>query len=323
MPVKNKSNDIKITRLYSAPVKAVWDAWTDPDQAAKWWGPRGFSTTTESKDVRTGGHWKYVMRGPDGTEWPTTTKYLEVIEHSKLVYDHGGNDDTPPLFRVTVIFSEAGDKTRMDMTMTCPSPEAKEKSLKIIKNAGGNSTWDRLEEHLQKKLHDSEKFILNRSFKCSKETMFEIWTSPDKISNWMAPAGCEMQFLKCDITPGGVNHYCMTVPGGQKMYGKTQYLTISKPDQIVYLQQFSDENENVTRHPMSATWPETMKTTIEFASEESEDNNKQCRVTITWECHEPTKEELDTFVEGRAGMTQGWTGSLDKLEEYVDGLGQK
>ena len=54
MGAENKANEICITRVYEAPVKVVWDAWTDPEQTAKWWGPRGFSLTTHSKDLRVG-----------------------------------------------------------------------------------------------------------------------------------------------------------------------------------------------------------------------------------------------------------------------------
>ena len=44
--MKNHGNELRITRVYDAPVKAVWDAWTDPEQVGKWWGPRGFTITT-------------------------------------------------------------------------------------------------------------------------------------------------------------------------------------------------------------------------------------------------------------------------------------
>src|SRR6188768_1812606 len=111
-----KSNEIKLTRVYDAPVRLVWEAWTDPAQVAQWWGPRGFTLTTHSKDLRPGGHWAYTMHGPDGTNYENKTLYHEVEKHTKLVYDHGGNDDRPPLFRVTVLFSPEGDKTRMEMT---------------------------------------------------------------------------------------------------------------------------------------------------------------------------------------------------------------
>src|SRR4051812_48291579 len=117
MAAKKPSNEIKITRVYDAPVKTVWDAWTDPAQVGQWWGPRGFTLTTHSKDLRAGGTWRYTMHGPDGTDWPNVTKYLEVEKYSRMVYDHGVTDDRPPLFRVTVTFAETKGKTKMDMTM--------------------------------------------------------------------------------------------------------------------------------------------------------------------------------------------------------------
>src|SRR5947209_15617965 len=122
MAAGNRSNEIHITRVYDAPVKAVWDAWTDPKQAALWWGPRGFTLTTHSKDLRPGGSWVYTMHGPDGTDWPNTSHYFEVEKHAKLVYDHGGNADQPPLFHVTGLFKEVNGKTHMDMTMTLATP---------------------------------------------------------------------------------------------------------------------------------------------------------------------------------------------------------
>lgn len=313
MIVKNKSNELRLTRVYEAPVKAVWEAWTDPAQAAQWWGPRGFTITTHSKDLRPGGHWNYTMHGPDGVDYPNNTKYLEVEEYKKLVYDHGGNENQAPLFRVTVLFSEKNGKTTMDMTMTMPSPEATETIKGIIKKASGNSTWDRLAEYLEKEATGKERFVINRSFDAPLEKMFEMWSNPNHIAKWTAPTGFEMEFIRHDVRPGGGNFYCMS-GNGFKMYGRTHYLEIEKPNRIVYTQQFTDENENLSRHPMAPTWPATMLTRIDFTAE----GENQTRVTVTWECYgDTTAEELATFVKERGGMTQGWTGSFDKLEEYL------
>ena len=104
MSDRNKSNEIRINRIYDAPVRAVWDAWTDPEQVAQWWGPRGFTLTTHSKDLRPGGSWVYTMHGPDGVDYPNKTLYLEVEKYSKLIYDHGASDDLPPMFRVAACF---------------------------------------------------------------------------------------------------------------------------------------------------------------------------------------------------------------------------
>jgi uncharacterized protein YndB with AHSA1/START domain len=314
MDPKNKPNEIRITRIYDAPVQAVWDAWTDPEQVALWWGPRGFTLTTHSKDLRPGGNWTYTMHGPDGVDYPNKTHYLEVENCSKLVYDHGGSDDRAPLFRVTVLFSEIKGKTKMEMSMSLPTPEAAEETRKFIKKAGGDSTWDRLAEYLEKESSGKEQFVITRTFDAPLELMFEMWTNPEHFSQWLPPTGFKMQFIRSDIQPGGSTFYFMTGPGDVKMYGRAEYLEIERPERIVYTQQFCDENEKVSRHPMAPTWPETMLTTVRLTAEGAD----RTRVTVTWELLGAiTREELETFIKSRGGMTQGWTGSFDKLDELL------
>lgn len=314
MAAKNSSSELKISRVYVAPVKAVWDAWTDPKQVAQWWGPRGFTLTTHGKDLRAGGFWSYTMHGPDGVNYPNKTLYLEVEKHSRLVYDHGGNDDRPPLFRVTVVFTESKGKTKMEMSMKLPTPEAAEETRKFIKKAGGDSTWDRLAEYLEKENSGKEQFVINRSFDVPLEKMFEMWTDPKHLSQWLPPTGLTMKFLKADIRPGGSAFYMMTDGEKLKMHGRIQYLEIERPSRFVYTQQFCDENENISRHPFAPIWPETMLTKVTL----TEEGPSKTRVTVTWEVvGTATREELEAFVKEKGGMTQGWTGSFDKLEAYI------
>lgn len=314
MGAKNKPNELYISRVYNAPVKLVWDAWTDPQKVAKWWGPRGFSLTTHSKDLRPGGHWKYTMHGPDGTDYPNTTKYFEVEQYARLVYDHGASDDRPPLFRVTVTFEEVDGKTKMEMTMALESEEAAKATKKFIKDAGGNATWDRLAEYIAAETKGTDQFVINRSFDAPIDLIFQMWTDPEHLSRWLPPTGSTMKFIRADIRPGGGTLFSMTNDAGLTMYGRAHYLEITKPSRIVYTQQFCDENENLARHPMAPTWPATMLTTVEFTAEDE----GKTRVTITWEIYgEATTLERDTFHNAKGGMTQGWTGSLDKLEDHL------
>lgn len=314
MAEKNKSNEIKITRIYDAPVKLVWDAWTDPKKVGKWWGPRGFTLTTHSKDLRAGGHWNYTMHGPDGVDYPNRTTYFEVEKHSKLVYDHGANENQPALFRVTVLFSETKGKTKMEMTMALATPEAAEETRKFIKKAGGDATWDRLAEYLSAENESKEKFVINRSFDAPIALMYDVWSNPNHISKWLPPTGFQMEYLQTDIRPGGSSFYMMTNGAGVTMYGKAHYLELQKPNRIVYTQEFSDSNGNLSRHPHAPTWPAVMKTVVTL----SEEDSSRTRVTIEWEPFgTTTSEELQTFINGRSGMTQGWTGSFDKLEDYL------
>lgn len=308
-----KSNELKITRVYDAPVRAVWEAWTDPEQVAQWWGPRGFSLTTHSKDLRAGGHWSYTMHGPDGTDYPNKTQYFEVEECAKLVYDHGANDDHPPLFRVTVFFRENNGKTTMDMTMTLATPEAAAEIGKFIKKAGGYATWDRLAEHLGKGIQGRDTFVINRTFDAPLEEMFRMWTDPACIAQWLPPTGFTMEFLRADIQPGGSTFYRMT-NGKLTLHGRAKYLQIEKPNRLLYAQQFCDEQGDLSRHPMAPIWPETMLTTVLFTAESPD----KTRVTVTWEPYEnATLEEIAAFIQMRGSMTLGWTGSFDKLEELL------
>lgn len=314
MSANSKPNEIAITRIYDAPVEAVWDAWTDPDQVAQWWGPRGFTLTTHSKDLRPGGHWIYTMHGPDGTDYPNNTLYHEVEERAKLVYDHGANDDRPPLFRVTVLFSDINGKTRMDMTMALPTVEQAQQMHEFIKQANGYSTWDRLAEYLAKQSSDKEQFVINRSFEIPIEQMFDMWTKPEHIAQWLPPTGFTMQFLRDDTYTDGSTFYFMTNHKGVDMYGRKRIMDMQRPNLLVYTQQFCDKDENISRHPLAPTWPETMLTTVAFFAE-SEDRT---RVTVTWEPYgDATPEEVAIFVQSRPGMTQGWTGSFDKLDTLL------
>lgn len=315
MAAKSKPNEIQITRIYDAPVKAVWDAWTDPSQVAQWWGPRGFTLTTHSKELRPGGHWKYTMHGSDGVDYPNTTTYHQVEKHALLIYDHGATDDRPPLFRVTVRFSESKGKTKMDMTMALATAEAAQETRKFIKKAGGESTWDRLAEYLEKETSGKEKFVINRTFSAPLDIMYEMWTEPKHFAKWLAPTGFRMEFLRADIKPGGSTFYFMTNDSGMKMYGRANYLELERSNRLVYTQQFCDEKENISRHPGAPTWPETMLTTVVLDAEGPD----QTRVTVTWEPHgATTREELETFIKMKAGMTMGWTGSFDKLDAVLE-----
>ena len=307
--VPAKENEIRITRVYDAPVSLVWNAWVDPEQVGQWWGPRGFTLTTKSKDVRPGGFWIYTMHGPDGVDYPNHTVFHEVEKNARLVYDHGANENQGPLFRVTVTFSERAGKTTIDMTMALANAEAAAQTKKFIKKAGGNATWDRLAEFLS----GTDRFVINRSFHAPIETVFRMWTEPKHFSEWLPPTGMKMELLETDIRPGGSSFYRM-YGSGFEMFGKIQYLEVSEPERIVYTQIFCDANGNRARHPFAPIWPETMRTTVTLAEEAPEET----RVTVQWDIEgEATADERAAFRKERGGMTEGWSGSFDKLDELL------
>jgi uncharacterized protein YndB with AHSA1/START domain len=78
-------DEFVITRVFHAPRALVFKAWTDPKHMAQWWGPHGFTNPVCEMDVRPGGAWRIVMRGPDGSEHPAKGVYREVVAPERLV----------------------------------------------------------------------------------------------------------------------------------------------------------------------------------------------------------------------------------------------
>ncbi len=310
---KVQPNEIYIERIYDAPVKAVWEAWTVTDKVEKWWGPRGFSLTTHSKDLRSGGHWHYTMHGPDGTDYPNRTFYHEVQPFQKLIYDHGANDTQPPLFRVTALFEEFAGKTKLKMIMSLASAEAAVSIRKFIKEAGGNATWDRLAEYVNETECGVQSFVINRSFPTSIETLFQAWTTPAQLCQWLPPAGFEMECLQADIRGGGKLLSRMSNDNGVSFCVQFDYLECS-PSRLVYRQRFCDEFGQPAQHPGLPEFPQWLLHTISFVTEE----DGMTRVTVvTSPDGAPTAAEISIFLDTRTSMTTGWSGSFDALEELL------
>ncbi|SEM71934.1 SRPBCC family protein [Lihuaxuella thermophila] len=148
--VQAEDRELLVSRVFHAPRKLVFQAWTDPVHLPKWWGPKGFTITVQEIDVRPGGVWRYIMHGPDGTEYVNRIDFIEIVSPERLVYSHGGGEDEEP-FRVTVTFAEQGNKTELTMRMLFKSADELNKVVKEYGAVeGAKSTLDRLEEQLAK-----------------------------------------------------------------------------------------------------------------------------------------------------------------------------
>ncbi len=111
----SEQQELILTRVFDAPRELVFKAWTDPKCVAEWWGPHGFTNPVCELDPRPGGAILIHMRGPDGTVYPMTGTYQEIVEPERIVFTNAALDaDGKPMFEIltTVTFIEQGGKTK-------------------------------------------------------------------------------------------------------------------------------------------------------------------------------------------------------------------
>ncbi len=143
--------EIVLSRDVDAPRVLVWEAFTSPGHVGRWWGPDGFTTTIEEMDVRPGGHWKHVMHGPYGTDYPNLSVFREVVAPEHIAYSHGGGrKGTGTHFDSSWSFEALGrNRTKVTMRMVFPSAAERDRVIEEFDAVeGGRQTLARLADYL-------------------------------------------------------------------------------------------------------------------------------------------------------------------------------
>jgi uncharacterized protein YndB with AHSA1/START domain len=149
---------ISLTRLIEAPRELVFDAWTSNEHLAQWWGPNGFTLTTDDIDVRPGGRWRFTMHGPDGVDYPNEILYEEVVRPELITFEHGapGTDETS--FRGVITFDDFMGNTVLTMKSVFQTKEHMDDLVERVGAIeGGNQTLDRLVGYVTEKLQPTIK----------------------------------------------------------------------------------------------------------------------------------------------------------------------
>ncbi|EGL15628.1 MULTISPECIES: SRPBCC family protein [unclassified Paenibacillus] len=102
-------NELVTTREFDVPRELVFRAWTTPELLARWWGPKGFTNTFHECDIRPGGTWTLIMHGPDGTDYPNHSVFVEVVAPERVVLDHLSGHE----FRLTGTFEDLDGRTKV------------------------------------------------------------------------------------------------------------------------------------------------------------------------------------------------------------------
>ena len=142
--------EIAMTRVFNAPRRLVFDAWTKPELLKRWLGVRnGWSFAVCEVDLKVGGAYRFVWRGADGTEMGMGGVYREIAKPERLVSTEKFDD---PWYEGealdTLVLIDQGGKTTATLTMLCATKEARDAVLKSGMDGGVAQSYDVLDKVL-------------------------------------------------------------------------------------------------------------------------------------------------------------------------------
>lgn len=142
--------EIAMTRLFDAPRRLVFDAWTKPELVKRWLGVRaGWTMPICEIDLKVGGTYRYVWRGPDGREMGMGGVFREIVRPERLVVTESFDESWYAGEAVdTTVLVERGGKTTVTTTVLYESKEARDAVLKTPMARGVAESYDKLAELL-------------------------------------------------------------------------------------------------------------------------------------------------------------------------------
>lgn len=144
--------EIVISRDLNFPRELVWEAFTKPEHIVHWWGPNGFTNTIHEMAVKPGGIWRFIMHGPDGTDYPNIVTYTRLDKPNCIEYDHDGEGHKDEhFFHVVTTFDELpANRTKITLRLQFKTVEQCTKTKEFGAIEGGNQTLGRLADYLAK-----------------------------------------------------------------------------------------------------------------------------------------------------------------------------
>lgn len=157
-----KQKEIVIVKAFDLPVNLVWQAWTNPDNLKKWWGPNNFTCTYTAIDLKAGGKYLHCMRSKLGEKIWSTGTYLEIIPYKKLVFTDSFSNSKghmipasdldlpgkwPMILMITLCFEEVGNATNLVLTHEGIPSDISDECVR-----GWNQSLDKLEAAMRTQL---------------------------------------------------------------------------------------------------------------------------------------------------------------------------
>lgn len=293
--VLTENRALVVTRLLDAPRALVWRAFTDPAQLPRWWGPRGFSCDTAEIDIRLGGVWRFIMRGPSGMTFPNRLRFETIEPPERLVYlidDDGVGQHK--VFRGTVTLAERDGRTLLTMRSVFDSV-ATRAAIEGYAKEGGESTIDCLEQHVAAMADGDTTLTLVRRIAAPRALVFRMWAEPEHLGRWCRPKDFTVADGSMDFRPGGAWSSTLRAPDGTDHRVSGVYREIVPGERIVFTHAWTD-----------AAGRRGHETVVTVVLEDWGDGTKMTFRQGPFET-----------VGARDGHAGGWSETLDGLSDYL------
>jgi uncharacterized protein YndB with AHSA1/START domain len=207
-----KPEPLVISRVFHAPRKLVFQAWSSAEHMKRWFSPEGYSVPEAEVDFRPGGVCAICMRSPDGHDFWSRGEYVEISPPDRLVFTTGISVENSQKFtaHTTVTFEDAGPLTRRTVRQAYEVFD--ESFLFAVKGApeGWRTTLDKLEREVARismsgapaAAHAT--FSIERTFSASPAKVFHALSDPAAKERWFAGGdGYTVLEREMDVRPGG------------------------------------------------------------------------------------------------------------------------
>jgi uncharacterized protein YndB with AHSA1/START domain len=227
MPVTSVTPDLEALTLtvvadFPVPVERLWDAFADPRQLERFWGPPGYPATFDSYDLRPGGLAHYWMTSPEGERYYGRWDFVDVEAPNRLVAldsfadEHGEIDPALPTGRMTIAFESTATGSRFTVVSASPTVEALEQVLAMGQAEGMRQAFGQLDAVLADlreyalgkgtvtEIMDDTHVKITRAFEAPRHLLWRAHTEPELMTRWLlGPDGWVMTVCENDLTVGG------------------------------------------------------------------------------------------------------------------------
>jgi uncharacterized protein YndB with AHSA1/START domain len=156
MPITSVASDANALTLtvvgdYPVPVERLWQAYADPRQLERFWGPETWPATFTRHDMAVGGRSEYYMTGPDGSTSRGWWRFVAVEPGRRMevedgfAHDDGRPNDSLPTMRMVFTFEPTATGSRVTSVTHFSSPEAMQQLVEMGMEEGLRSAMGQLD----------------------------------------------------------------------------------------------------------------------------------------------------------------------------------